>query len=154
DRRRLRRAVPRRGALRGLLPPGRALRARTLHRSVRPRGVLAALLRARAPGRQTVTVVSDRLDAGVADAVRIMVTTPEGVPLVFTVALVGERLAAFLIDLVALVLVLLAILLGAQAVVGIAGEIAVAAVLVVTFLLRNGWFTFFEITSQIGRAHV
>ena len=77
--------------------------------------------------------------------------TPEGVPISFELALVGDRLAAFLLDL------LVILLLGAAVIVPLAwlasrgrleGDLVQAAALLVVFLVRTFYFAFFELAWQ------
>jgi uncharacterized RDD family membrane protein YckC len=78
---------------------------------------------------------------------RRQIVTPEGVPITVDLADYGERLSAFFIDLVfwilalAFVYVPLLLLIGSAAGFGIAVSIA----LFVGFLVRNLYFTYFEI---------
>jgi len=79
------------------------------------------------------------------------VVTPEGVPLHFVVALVGDRISAFLLD----VLLILALLLVAAvpaiwlAVIGRAtSDLAQALAMVALFLIRTFYFAFFELAWQ------
>ena len=72
------------------------------------------------------------------------VVTPEGVPLRFTLADAGERAGAFLIDLVILVTVSMALLIGSVILVGAAGGFGLAIAFVAFFVLRTFYFTFFE----------
>jgi uncharacterized RDD family membrane protein YckC len=74
------------------------------------------------------------------------VETPEGVSLPFTVAGVGDRLAAFLIDFVLIALASGLAGLGAFAArqVGL-GTLGTAVALLATFLLRNFYFVLWEI---------
>jgi uncharacterized RDD family membrane protein YckC len=79
---------------------------------------------------------------------RRQIVTPEGVPIAVDLADYGERLSAFFIDLVfwflalAFVYVPLLLLIGSAAGFGIAVSIA----LFIGFLVRNLYFTYFEIT--------
>ena len=77
--------------------------------------------------------------------------TPEGVPLRFTLAGAGDRLAAFLIDLtfisiasMALAISLLTVVAGREAF----DHLVVAAILLASFLLRSFYFIWFEIRWQ------
>jgi uncharacterized RDD family membrane protein YckC len=79
------------------------------------------------------------------------VVTPEGVPIRFAVALAGDRLGAFLLDVVFILLMVLAIAipLGVLASRGlIAADVVFAASLLAVFLVRTFYFTFFELTWQ------
>jgi uncharacterized RDD family membrane protein YckC len=82
---------------------------------------------------------------------RRTIVTPEGVPLTMRVADAGERIAAFLIDLVVLVLVVLAVSLLAECLApddatgeSIAGSIGLLA----AFLVRSFYFVAFELRWQ------
>ena len=76
--------------------------------------------------------------------------TPEGVPLTFQLAEPFERLGAFVIDMVLLTLsiVLLMIGLGLALPVGVPSDIVFALILLGLFVVRNGYFVFFE--AQFG----
>jgi uncharacterized RDD family membrane protein YckC len=79
------------------------------------------------------------------------VVTPEGVPVSFAVALAGDRLGAFVLDLLAIAAVVLAILvpLVVLAVRGVLeGDLVVAIVLLAVFLVRTFYFAFFELAWQ------
>jgi uncharacterized RDD family membrane protein YckC len=79
------------------------------------------------------------------------VVTPEGVPITFTVALVGDRLGAFLLDWILIVLAMLALVvpLATLSVKGIIeADIVFAAILLFVFLIRTFYFTFFELSWQ------
>jgi uncharacterized RDD family membrane protein YckC len=76
---------------------------------------------------------------------RRTITTPEGVPLEFTLADVGHRAAAFLVDGLIIVLVgvglaFLFVFLGA-----VGGEAFTVLLLLSLFVLRNFYFTWFEL---------
>jgi uncharacterized RDD family membrane protein YckC len=71
--------------------------------------------------------------------------TPEGLSLPFQVAAAGDRILAFAIDLLLLVAgMLLAWVIAGMAFVGGLGKAGVAAALLVSFFLRNGYFIYFE----------
>jgi uncharacterized RDD family membrane protein YckC len=75
----------------------------------------------------------------------VPITTPEGVVLPFHVAGAGERLGAFVADMLLLaVLLLLLLVLVALAAPGLGGWLG-ALVLLAIFALMNGWFLFFEL---------
>jgi uncharacterized RDD family membrane protein YckC len=82
------------------------------------------------------------------------VVTPEGVPLRFAVALAGDRLGAFMLDLLILtgIVVALALGLGAVAafgaVAGMGGDLVGAILVLAVFLLRTFYFSFFELAWQ------
>ena len=74
--------------------------------------------------------------------------TPEGVPLRFTLAGAGDRLAAFLIDLTFVTIA--SMMLGIALAMALTGrdsidQLVVAAVLLASFLLRSFYFMWFEI---------
>lgn len=72
------------------------------------------------------------------------VVTPEGVPLRFRVAGLGERLGAFVLDCALVVAAVIGVVLLTLAGVAAARGIAVALGLVAFFLLRSFYFTWFE----------
>ncbi len=79
------------------------------------------------------------------------VVTPEGVPLRFAVALAGDRLGAFLLDLLAIGGIVLAIvvplaLLAARGL--LEGDLVLAAAVLSIFLVRTFYFAFFELSWQ------
>jgi len=82
--------------------------------------------------------------------------TPEGVDLKLELGSAGSRAAAFMIDFVLIVLILVAMtfgllfLLPASAGAGASGPLQVIAViwLLGAFVLRNGWFSLFEMGSR------
>ena len=79
------------------------------------------------------------------DARRISVVTPEGVPLVFTLAGAGDRAAAFLTDAAGIIAVtLLVTLLGFAANALGGGNWLTAFIMLAVFLIRNLWFIVFE----------
>jgi uncharacterized RDD family membrane protein YckC len=72
------------------------------------------------------------------------IVTPEGVPLLFEVAPVGDRAVAFALDAMLVVVVSFALAFGFL-IAGLAlGELALAGFLLVWFLLRTFYFTAFE----------
>jgi uncharacterized RDD family membrane protein YckC len=74
------------------------------------------------------------------------VTTPEGVPLRFVVAPIGDRAAAFLIDLVVPIgIVLVIVVLAMFASIFTKGSEFAAAAILMIFLLRNFYFVWFEL---------
>ncbi len=79
------------------------------------------------------------------------VVTPEGVPIRFAVALAGDRLGAFLLDLVVIGLIVLAIVLP-LALLATRGlfeaDVVLAAAFLAIFLVRTFYFTFFELSWQ------
>ena len=89
---------------------------------------------------------------GAARAERLReVVTPEGVPVRFAVALAGDRLGAFLLDLTvvaAVVLALVAPLVALFAWGALAGDLVVALAILAVFLVRTFYFAFFELSWQ------
>jgi uncharacterized RDD family membrane protein YckC len=93
-------------------------------------------------------VVSDRFDAELPRGERVEIPTPEGVPLSFTIAGIGERAYAFTIDALCIGLALLGLNL-AFGMSGLAAAPLVQAILLLAFfVLRNGWFTLHELRGQ------
>ncbi|HEX9052746.1 MAG TPA: RDD family protein [Anaeromyxobacter sp.] len=79
------------------------------------------------------------------------VVTPEGVPIRFAVALAGDRLGAFLLDLLVIAAIVLALVvpLGVLAARGVLEtDVVLAAALLAVFLVRTFYFTFFELSWQ------
>jgi len=79
----------------------------------------------------------------------LTILTPEGVPLTFIVASPGERIWGFFIDAVFILLALVVLslpMLFFSAFGG--GELALTVLTLAFFLLRNFYFTFFEIRGQ------
>lgn len=78
------------------------------------------------------------------------ITSPEGVVLEVDIANHGERLVAFLIDLLfwMLATVLLFVILGLLFVERVSGSVTITIVLFLAFLLRNLYFIHFELQSQ------
>jgi uncharacterized RDD family membrane protein YckC len=79
------------------------------------------------------------------------VVTPEGVPVRFAVALAGDRLGAFLLDVVFVNAIVLAIVipLGLLAARGaFEADVVLAAAFLAVFLVRTFYFTFFELSWQ------
>jgi uncharacterized RDD family membrane protein YckC len=79
------------------------------------------------------------------------VVTPEGVPIRFAVALAGDRLGAFLLDLLAIAAIELAVVvpLGFLAFRGaLSGDAVIAAAVLAIFLVRTFYFAFFELSWQ------
>ena len=70
------------------------------------------------------------------------ITTPEGIALGFRQANLGDRFAAFLIDMSVIAVVVLAAFLPAIWIGG--GDLAIALALLVGFLARTFYFTLFE----------
>ena len=83
------------------------------------------------------------------------VVTPEGVPVRFVVALAGDRLGAFVLDLVAIQLIVLALVLVIVFPVGLLlvrggldVDVLLAVALLAIFLVRTFSFAFFELVWQ------
>lgn len=80
------------------------------------------------------------------------IATPEGVPLRFTLALAGDRAAAFLVDVGVILAALLVPALGALALLlaglPVAGDLVAAILLLAFFLIRTFYFTAFELAWQ------
>lgn len=80
---------------------------------------------------------------------RCRVVTPEGMPLTFDVATLGDRLAAFLLDIAVIAGGTLALFFLAALAWGAGGgEVAVAFALLAGFLLRQFYFAFFELRGS------
>lgn len=75
------------------------------------------------------------------------IVTPEGVPINFTLASAGDRAAAFLLDMTfqILAIVLIALLLSFA---GAGNELIKPFIVILTFLILNFYFAFFEIRWQ------
>ena len=88
---------------------------------------------------------SDFLEGGRHERRQIM--TPEGVPLSVELADYGERMIAFVIDLVIWFLLMLAILIPLVSAIGVGGGslIAISIALFIAFLIRNLYFVAFEL---------
>jgi len=79
------------------------------------------------------------------------VVTPEGVPIRFAVALAGDRLGAFLIDLLVISGIVLAVVLPLAWLAGhgvMEGDLVLAIAILVIFLVRTFYFAFFELSWQ------
>jgi uncharacterized RDD family membrane protein YckC len=77
------------------------------------------------------------------------IVTPEGVPIRFQLARVGDRATAFLLDCVIQIGVLVVIALGLRTATGARTDSFLTAVIViVAFLLLNFYFAFFEVRWQ------
>lgn len=79
------------------------------------------------------------------------VVTPEGVPVRFAVALAGDRLGAFVLDLLAILAIVLVIVvpLGVLAARGLLeGDLVLAVAILAVFLVRTFYFAFFELAWQ------
>ncbi|HSN15845.1 MAG TPA: RDD family protein [Anaeromyxobacteraceae bacterium] len=79
------------------------------------------------------------------------VVTPEGVPVRFAVALAGDRVGAFIFDVMIIVAILLAIvvplaILAARGV--MEGDLVLAIAVLAVFLVRTFYFVFFELSWQ------
>jgi uncharacterized RDD family membrane protein YckC len=85
------------------------------------------------------------------EARRREVVTPEGVPIRFEVALAGDRLGAFLLDLAIILAAILALViplswLASRGV--MEGDLVLAIAILAIFLLRTFYFAFFELSWQ------
>lgn len=80
--------------------------------------------------------------AGQLSGRRKEILTPEGIPLLFQVGLSGDRIMAFVIDLVLMGLILLGLSLVAAVVGGSAA--ALGTLLLASFVVRYGYFIYFE----------
>jgi uncharacterized RDD family membrane protein YckC len=76
------------------------------------------------------------------------IVTPEGIPLRFTLARTGDRAAAFLLDMLLQIILVVAVMWGLSVAVGGSGTWLTAMVVVFAFLLLNFYFAFFEIRWQ------
>lgn len=79
------------------------------------------------------------------------VVTPEGVPIRFVVALAGDRLGAFLLDLLLIAAIVLAIVLPLALLAGkglMEGDLVSAIAILAIFLVRSFYFVFFELSWQ------
>jgi uncharacterized RDD family membrane protein YckC len=76
------------------------------------------------------------------------IVTPEGIPLRFTLARAGDRAAAFSIDMVLLMVVLVLVGVGLWLAVGSSGSWLRAAITILLFLLRNFYFAVIEVRWQ------
>ncbi|KEQ51638.1 RDD family protein [Sphingobium chlorophenolicum] len=76
--------------------------------------------------------------------------TPEGIDLRLELASAGTRASAFMIDLLIMTgaLILATVLIGLLGIAGARGEIVMILWLVGAFVLRNGWFTLFEMGGR------
>jgi uncharacterized RDD family membrane protein YckC len=76
------------------------------------------------------------------------IVTPEGIPLRFTLARAGDRAAAFLLDMLLQIIVVVAIFWGLSLAVGGAASWLTALIVLLAFLLLNFYFAFFEVRWQ------
>jgi uncharacterized RDD family membrane protein YckC len=76
------------------------------------------------------------------------IVTPEGIPLRFTLARAGDRAAAFALDMLVQLLLLFAVLGGMSVATGGHDSWLTAMIVVLTFLLTNFYFAFFEVRWQ------
>jgi uncharacterized RDD family membrane protein YckC len=76
------------------------------------------------------------------------IVTPEGIPLRFTLARAGDRAAAFAIDVVLQVVLVVAVSVGLTLATGGRGSWLTAAVVVLVFVLANFYFAVFEVRWQ------
>jgi uncharacterized RDD family membrane protein YckC len=79
------------------------------------------------------------------------VITPEGVPVRFAVAQAGDRLGAFVLDLLAIAALVLVIVIPLVVLVGrgiLEGDLVLAVAVLAIFLVRTFYFAFFELAWQ------
>jgi uncharacterized RDD family membrane protein YckC len=76
------------------------------------------------------------------------IVTPEGIAIRFTLAPVGDRAGAFVLDVIIQIVVVIAIVLGLQFAVGGTSSWMTSIVIVLAFLLVNFYFAFFEVRWQ------
>lgn len=74
-----------------------------------------------------------------------ILTTPEGVELPFTIAGKGERLGALIIDIIFIFIIQFILLIIIANMHDITFELRIALLIFLFFIIRNGYFTFFEI---------
>lgn len=75
------------------------------------------------------------------------VVTPEGVPIRLTVALAGDRLGAFIIDMLIVVAAVIVFVIG-MAVAGVGGDLVMALSILMAFLVWTFYFPAFELAWQ------
>ena len=77
------------------------------------------------------------------------IVTPEGIPLRFTLARAGDRAGAFVLDMLVQIIVIVVISFAlSRAVGGGEGSWLTAVIVILTFLLVNFYFAFFEVRWQ------
>ncbi|HEX7839897.1 MAG TPA: RDD family protein [Kofleriaceae bacterium] len=76
------------------------------------------------------------------------IVTPEGIPLRFSLARAGDRAAAFLLDMVLQIIVLVVISWGLSSAAGGEASWLTAVIVVLAFLLVNFYFAVFEVRWQ------
>jgi uncharacterized RDD family membrane protein YckC len=76
------------------------------------------------------------------------IITPEGIPLRFTLARAGDRAAAFVLDALIQIAVLVVISWGLSLAAGGAGSWLTAVIVILAFLFVNFYFAFFEVRWQ------
>jgi len=76
------------------------------------------------------------------------IITPEGIPLRFTLAGAGDRAAAFALDTLLQIIVIVVVTWGLKLAVGGEGSWLTAVIVVLAFLLVNFYFAFFEVRWQ------
>jgi uncharacterized RDD family membrane protein YckC len=82
---------------------------------------------------------------------RRQVVTPEGVPIAFELALAGDRVSAFLLDVLVIAAVLAAVLVPLVWLLArgqLAGDLVLAVAVLAVFLIRTFYFAFFELAWQ------
>src|SRR5262249_12326791 len=137
------------GVHRRRLAPARAKHALAFRHRPGRWGALGRLLLAGRQGRGPMTLThertSDFLEGGRRE--RRQIITPEGVPLSVELADHGERLIAFVIDIVIWFLLILAIFIPLASAISLSGGslIAVSIALFIAFVVRNLYFVGFEL---------
>jgi uncharacterized RDD family membrane protein YckC len=76
------------------------------------------------------------------------IVTPEGIPLRFTLARAGDRAAAFVLDALIQIAVLVVVSWGLSLAAGGAGSWLTAVIVILAFLFVNFYFAFFEVRWQ------
>jgi len=76
------------------------------------------------------------------------IVTPEGIPLRFTLARAGDRAGAFVLDMLLQIIVIVVISFALSRAVGGEGSWLTAVIVILTFLLMNFYFAFFEVRWQ------
>lgn len=99
---------------------------------------------------RTISTTPRPIGAQVPDRLH-QVITPEGVPIRFVVALAGDRVGAFILDILIIGAVLLVFWIPLAILAGmhfIPDDLVLAGLLLVTFLVRTFYFSFFELNWQ------
>src|SRR5262249_25556834 len=96
---------------------------------------------------RTISTTPRRIGAQVPDRLHHVIP-PEGVPIRFVVALAGDRVGAFILDILIIGAVLLVFWIPLAILAGmhfIPDDLVLAGLLLVTFLVRTFYFSFFEL---------